>query len=328
MAITSLKGFKLLELGDIEPDLSRIHKFGYDNGKYVGFPSFDGHYSMIPGGCTDWTGFPGSGKSELMLELLFNMTDFYGWKHLLYVPDIGASIDVMIKLIHKETGKSFKRKYPNFIEIKEAFNACSRLMESFKIVHRTSYKEIMTPVQFWEFAVEYKKEHGLNTAVIDSWKDLYHDYSAHGGNYAPYLSHVLPIRNELAERNDLHFHTIIHPKNPMRSKDMKVYPPFSDSIEGGAQWNNSGKSIIVVHRENYDDGLTDVYFRKIKPESVGKATNKAITLGFDIIKSRYFWMDGTTKVYSEKENKTTPPAMQQNVNFYNEPKEFEKDAPF
>lgn len=326
-----LKGFKILQFEDVQDQLGHIHKHGYDAGRYVGFPSFKEHYSMLPGSCTDWTGYPQSGKSELMLEMLFNMTHFYGWKHMLFVPDIGASVDVMIKLIHKETGQTFKKKYPNYIDIKKAFNSCSMLMESFKIIHRTSYKEKLTPVEFWEFAAEYKKEHGLDTAVIDSWKDLHHDYTAHGGSYAPYLSYVLPVRNEIAERSGLHFHTVVHPKNPQRDKNRKIYPPFPDDIEGGAQWNNSGKSMIVVHRENFDNRITDVYFRKIKPESVGRATNTAVSLEFDIAKSRYYWLDHDhSRVYAEKEYREDykPVAVQQTLVDYTEPRKETEEAPF
>lgn len=299
-----MNGFKLLEFKDVQPDLESLHERGWDCGHRVGIPLFEPHYNMLDDGCTDWSGYPVSGKSELLLELLFNMTALYGWKHLLFVPDMGKSIEVMAKLIHKHTGKTFLKKYQNYITIGEAFHACTFLIEHFKIIHKTDSKAKVTPVQFWEFAVKVKNEQGLNSMVIDSWKDMNHEYGKHGGSYATYLSEILPIRNDICEKNKIHSHIIIHPKNPIVSKDRKIYPPNSFDMEGGAQWANSGKCIIVVHRTDFDSNATDVYFRKIKPESVGKNTNTPITLYFDVVKSRYYYMDDMgNKIYSSGEKR-------------------------
>lgn len=297
-----MKGYKLLDFNDIQPEIEHLHEHGWDCGFYVGFPQFEKHYNMISGGCTDWTGYPSSGKSELVLEILFNMSTLHGWVHMLFVPDIGKSIEVMAKLIHKHTGKTFMKKYQNFIDIKTAFQSCTWLLEHFKIIHKIDIRAKTTPIELWQYASEYAKSNKLNSVMIDSWKDIYHDYKAHGGNYAQYLSNVLPIRNEIAEQSNLHMHTVIHPKNPMVSpKDRKVYPPSTFDMEGGAQWANSGKCIITVHREDFDSTTTDIYFRKIKPESVGRNTNTPVSLEFDIITSRYFYLneDGS-RVYAGK----------------------------
>lgn len=290
-----MKGFKLLEFNDISNDLEYLHKHGWDHGKYVGFDCFRDHYNMMLGGCTDWTGYPSSGKTEMLLELLFNTSEFYGWKHMLFVPDIGKSVEVMAKLIHKYTGKTFIKRYPNYITITEAFNSCSWLLEHFKILHKTDPKAKIAPIEFWDYAVAYKESgEELHTVVIDSWKDLWHDYKAHGNNYAQYLSNVLPTRNDIAEKHKLHIHTIIHPKNPMvSSKDRKIYPPSTFDMEGGAQWSNCGKCIITIHRENFDSEITDIYFRKIKPESIGKNTATPKMLYFDVVKSRYYHLENS-----------------------------------
>lgn len=283
-----IKGFKILEFKDVQEDIEKLHKGGSDHGMYVGFDGFEPHYNMIKGSCTDWTGYPSMGKSEMCLELLFNTSEFYGWKHMIYAPDIGKSIEVMAKLIHKHTGKTFKKKYSNFIDLKKAFDSSAWLIDHFKIIHRVEAKAKITPIQLWEFACEYSKKNQLNTVMLDSWKDMYHDYKAHGDSYAQYLSSVLPIRNELSEQSGLHFHTLIHPKNPIKDVKRRIYAPGYDDIEGGAQWGNSGKCILAIHRENFNDTVTDVYFRKIKPESVGRASATPFCLNFDYVTSRYY----------------------------------------
>lgn len=294
-----LKGFKILQWNDIQPELEHLHAYGWDNGLYVGFPQFKNHYNMMVGGVTDWTGHPGHGKTEMCLEMLFNMSSFFGWVHMLYVPDIGKSIEVMAKLIHKYTGKTFIKRYQNYIGLTEAFNSCTWLMEHFKILHKTDTKANLSPVELWDYAVEYKQENRLDSVMIDSWKDMRHDYKDYGGGYATYLSHVLPVRNEIAEKHRIHMHTVIHPKNP-DSRDLKLRPVNTRDMEGGAQWANSGKCIISIFREDFDSDVTDVYFRKIKPESVGRTTSTPVSLKWDYVSSRYYYEENGNKIYANK----------------------------
>ena len=85
-----IQGFKILEYNDVQESVINYLQKGDLRGKYLGFPFFDEKYTMALGNCTDWTGSGGSGKSEFLLELLLNTSLYYGWKHLIYVPDVGS----------------------------------------------------------------------------------------------------------------------------------------------------------------------------------------------------------------------------------------------
>jgi hypothetical protein len=298
-----MKGYKILTFNDIQGGIEKYHKLGANPGFYLGFNSMKEFYSMREDSCTDWTGLPQSGKSELMLECLYNMSEFYGKKHLLCVPDIGDAIELMAILLHKRTGLTFDKKYSNLIDLKTAYKESSWLLEHFHIMEKIDIKTpIISPVEFWEYACEYKKEHGIFSAVIDSWKDLRHDYHLYGGNYAQYLSNVLPLRNHLSEKNKIHFHTVIHPKTPRRDKNGQLAHPQVDDMEGGAQWNNSGKVIISVHRATFDTKTAEVQMLKVKPKVLGKRGFFAIN--FEPAVSRYYDMsneNGGTKIFAKKE---------------------------
>lgn len=281
-----MKGFKVIKFNDIQKELTEYHKHGAKPGIDVGFDCMAPYYNMRDDGVSDWTGLPQSGKTELLLECLFNASMFYGWKHLLYVPDIGNAVEVMAILVHKYTGKTFDKKYQNVVEIADVYSSTNWLLEHFHILEKTDHKAKITPVEFWEYAAEYKKTHGINTATIDSWKDMDHNYSAYGGNYAMYLSAILPIRNTIAEQNKIHFHTIIHPKSPRRGSDGNIVHPDVTDMEGGAQWNNSGKTIISVHRPTFDAKHADVQILKAKPRIAG--SRGIFTINFDPTVSRYY----------------------------------------
>jgi len=204
----------------------------------------------------------------LLMECLMNTSKFYGWKHLVYFPDVGNTTEIVADLIQKKTGKSFNPNATNVINDLEITLAMEWVLRHFNIITRKETKGKITPKDFWEWAVKLKKDDELHTASIDSWKDLSHDYEKYGG-YAQYLEYVLPLRNYMAEENNLHFHTIIHPKLTEKENGKRNAPtPFD--LKGGSEWFNSGKCMITVHRENPEYNEAQIYFNKIKPRSNGE----------------------------------------------------------
>jgi hypothetical protein len=279
-----MKGFKVTKAHEVIDDLFRYRNNYHEKGKYLGFEGMDEYYSMSLGNCTDWTGFPMSGKTQVLMECLMNTSRFYGWKHLVYFPDVGSNVEIIADLINKKTGKSFDPNNYNVITDDEILQAIDWITHHFKVLTRSDIKAKMTPIEFWDYAVQLKKDEGLETASIDSWKDLNHPYNDYGG-YAQYLEFVLPYRNQIAEDNDLHLHTIIHPKLTEKENGKRSAPVPYD-LKGGSEWFNSGKCMITVHREDPTYYKAELYFNKIKPRSNGKIGKHEIF--FDKEKLVYF----------------------------------------
>ena len=242
---------------------------------------------MQLGNCTDWTGFPMSGKTQVLMECLLNTSKFYGWKHLVYFPDVGSNVEIIADLIHKLTGKSFNPLEHNVIEDREITNSIDWVLQHFKILTKYDVKAKMTPFQFYDYAVNLKQKDELHTASIDSWKDMSHPYHEYGG-YAQYLEVVLPYRNQIAEDNDLHLHTIIHPKLTEKVNGKRSVPSPYD-LKGGSEWFNSGKCMITVHRDDLSHNQAIINFNKIKPRSVGNIGQ--LLMWFDKEKFLYYEQD-------------------------------------
>ena len=300
-----INGYKITEPGDIVEKIYKYRDNYHTKGMYLGFKPMHEFYSMQLGNCTDWTGYPMSGKTQVLMELLVNTSKYYGWKHLVYFPDVGNNVEIVADLIHKRTGKSFNPNDQNVIKDEEITRNLDWIFEHFKILTKTDVKAKLTPVQFWDMAVKIKDEIGLHTASIDSWKDLNHPYNEYGG-YAQYLEFILPYRNQIAEDNDLHLHTIIHPKLTEKENG-KRQPPTPYDLKGGSEWFNSGKCMITVHRSDITSNIAEIYFNKIKPRSVGQVGKMEIY--FDKSKLLYYVQPGIeqndfTKFYAEPENKS------------------------
>ena len=315
-----IKGYKIVDADEVMSRTEKYHKDGAEPGVYVGYEAFNGLYSMKLGSCTDWTGAPQSGKTQLLMQLLHYTSVAYGWKHTLYVPDMGELEEIMDILIHIHTGKTIDPRYANRISLQEMFSANNWLLDNFFILDAEPEAPPLTSVQFWEYVCETR----CQTGVIDSWKDMSHDYSKHGGNYARYLSEVLPRRNALAQRFKKHFHTVIHPKNARRGKNGDKQNVDVDDMEGGAQWNNSGKSIIGCNRDTFDTTIIDIDILKAKPRIVGK--RGMLQLEYDVVRGQYFEkLPGVDQKYYAGELKEH--ILTRTPEFFEPPDRYETEAP-
>lgn len=297
----AINGFKVTEPCDVLDKLKAYRDNYHERGVYLGFEKVDEFYSMQLGGCTDWTGFPMSGKTQVLMELLMNTSIFYGWKHLIYFPDVGNNVEIIADFIHKKTSKSFDPKKTNTITDEEIEREIKWVTDHFKVLTKVDVKAKLTPMQFWDMAAEIKKTEVLHTASIDSWKDMHHDYETYGG-YATYLEFCLPYRNHIAEQNELHLHTIIHPKLTEKVNGVRAVPTPYD-LKGGSEWFNSGKSMVTIHRPDVMHNLVEVHFNKIKPRSIGKIGK--CELHFDLNTLTYYDIDvvagtGMNKMYAAR----------------------------
>jgi len=298
-------------MGLITPSEIREEVLNYFNtggGKryYLGLKDFDKNYGIREGSRTDWTGYPASGKTELCLELLWNCSNYYDHKHLVYMPDAGSIAETIAKLFHKITGKRMEKYYFDKDGKHEVFNRATtqeidrhlpEILHYFKI-YKPHPKELVTPAKIWNYAEQNQHELGIFGVIVDSWNNLYHDVE--GMREDKWLAKSLQHGNTIVERTGLHFHTIVHPKT-VKLKDGKVIMPTFHEIKGGSEWGNYGKSIITVHRDRNVD-FTDISFEKVKGANIG--VRGMTTLHYDVQAARYYEIsneNGGQRRYAEKE---------------------------
>ena len=324
------QGFSIIDNG-IRDDMMKYRESGALRGKYLGFPFLDDYYSIALPGVTDITGFPSSGKSEFLLELLLNTSLYYGWKHLLYVPDIGDKNEIVGILIHKISGKTFDKRFvnSNYISESEVDRHLDWILHHFRIMIKDDLKVKISPYEFYDIAVKMNQEidGGIQTATIDSWKDMKHGVGLNGENFArddKYLDDVLSYRNSMAERYKMHFFTVIHPIKTEADKDGIRKPPTPYDLKGGGTWYDSGKCMITVHRQSGHPNAVDIMITKAKPKSV--ANIGTVKMFFDRTLAKFYWEDAGEKIYAN-DKKIKPKALliheeQSNIGFEEEDEGF------
>jgi len=276
---------------EILDQLMSLHKNGLPEGSKIGLNSFDSQLTFVKGGCTDITGYPFFGKSLFLKEIMMGLTLNQGWRHCVYMPDDGSDTEVISNLMHKLSGKTFEKNYPNSITEKDIAKYSTTLCDSFKFI---SAEHNIEPEAFWNYA----KENKCTSAVIDSW-----NYLAHKGEptNADYLRKILSLRNRFMDINKMHSFIIIHPKNPdpKQVKDGSVKKPSVYDLMGGSEWNNNGRNIVVVHKESKDNHQPyKITVDKVKPKYYGELGE--CVLHIDWASQRFYEFDhiNNTKKYA------------------------------
>ena len=267
---------KIINQSDIVGGVMDFWRNGAEPPLNLGMGNLNEFYGVRMGSCTDITGYPYSGKTLFLKEVITNINVKHRLKQMIFMPDDGTTIEILTNLIHKITGKTFDKRFNNYITENEVYKRLTMILHDFAFVESS---QRISPIELWIKSVEL----GCKTCSVDSWNYLKHDEGT------KYLANTLSERNMIAERENVHFFTIIHPRNPNANdydKDGKLKPPNQFNLMGGSEWNNNGKTIISVHKESKESINYDIYINKIKPKNVGKTG--MCTMQFDIPSQRFY----------------------------------------
>jgi len=275
----------------------------YERGVYpphsTGYFTLDEYYKPRLGNTTIITGYPSMGKTEFTLQLLVNTTSLHGWKHLVFTPETGTSEEIVLELVHKFTGKTYRKNYENSISYKDLMTAVAYISDYFYIVEPHEV-EGLTLDEWYNVANEYSGK--VNTVTIDNWNDVTHDMGKHAGKVSEYLKFQLPKFNRFCKTKNVHGFILAHPKSPDKVKGEALKPARPEDIEGGSLWWAKGQSIIGIHRDlDTNNSPTQVLIYKAKPKIVGKM---GMTQLYYHVADGCFSEDGTRSTYPKSNLKT------------------------
>lgn len=241
-------------------------------------PSLNEHYSVRLGNTTLITGFPGSGKSYLLLNMQVALAAQRQWKHTLYTPEMGDPEEILITLAEIIIGR---RAW--LISEQELSRVLPFIDEHFEIVTVTSSPTMFDLCE----AIKEEKGNGRHTFSIDNLNDLSHNIA---GTQDIYYEDQHVTFNRAAKYTKMHGFLTAHPRNPSPEGISKPPPP--DMIKGGSAHWSKGQSIMSIYR--VDDKLTIRLF-KIKPRIVGKVGEFDIMLDYE--RNTYYEFWGGRKQY-------------------------------
>lgn len=273
--------------------LNHLHEKGKTKGKYIGFNSLVEKYSVKLGCTTYILGIPGHGKSEWLFEILMNLSEFYGYRHIIYSPETGTATDIFLELAIKKCGKPLKE-----ISQKEFHEATAFLDEYFYVLNPKDDQR--TPDKLFDLALKVKDvffmdDKKFHTFSIDPWNELSHSFELYGGREDKYLAFMLGLIRQKSKESGIHTFIVAHPRTLREKKSDHSYaPPTTYEFSGGAEWFNKAETILCVYRPKIYDRETDEHFnnvniivQKAKPKGIG-CNKSEVELFYDVEKNRYY----------------------------------------
>jgi hypothetical protein len=131
-----------------------------------------------------------------------------------------------------------------------------------------------TPQYIKEKFLELIIQEKIDFCCIDPFNQMTNDYKGFGGRTDKYLETLLADFQQFAQKNDVYFWIIAHPKLMEKGKDGNYKCPDVFDVADGAMWNNKMFNIMVYHRPfaqvDPKNPLAELHTKKIKKKAVGK----------------------------------------------------------
>jgi twinkle protein len=282
---------KIKRINDVTEQLFDLHKNNTSNLLSTGFKTLDEYYQVRPSNTTIIYGYPSVGKSEFAMQLLIGLTVKYGKKHLIYTPETGTAEEIFSEIAHSLTGKTFDKRFDNYISESEIYRVQPFIQEHFAVIEDDGVNGL-TLENYFELAKEVKRDRGLDCTLIDNFNDLQHT-AADLASIASYLPVFLPKWNKFSKIHNLHSFMVCHARNPsgIKSGELPKAPSVFE-INGGQAWYAKAQNLICVDRPYEEiNGLmqqsssVNIDVKKVKPKIVGK--KGLVPLDFEFKKKCY-----------------------------------------
>ena len=226
---------------------------------------------FFPGYTTIITGIPGHGKSEILDQLLLNISIDYNLRGGFFTPENWPTQVHLIKLCEKIIGKNFF--------------SCS-------LVELDRVKEFLLDKFFWIYPEEgYSLEdildkvrqavlkYGIQWFVIDPWNKL-----EHLDDSTSYVSRCLDSISNFTKKNGVHAFIVAHPTKMRMNHDTQKYDvPGLYDISGSANFYNKADIGLCMYKES--DGINTLIVQKVKFKFWGQVGQ--VSLVWDKNSGRY-----------------------------------------
>lgn len=279
----------LLNPADVLDEMRAAWSRQDTNGSPTHFPTLQGWWSWMPGEATLVTGWPGHGKTELMLQLMLVKSVYDGWSWGLDCPENMPSWKLVRKLVQMYVGQTCNPKYRR-LSFAEYEDAAAWVLRHFHLVNPRKAGKLDEVLAVMQHVAVTHKTKGF---LFDPWNTLTDNLRDYGGRDDEMLKHQLGKLCDFAEDYDQCAVVCAHPAGVARTAEGKLKVPDQFSVAQGRMWANKIDNLLVVHRPLYDELPTDntvaFHAKKIKeqPETGFPTSADGVALSYERTSFRY-----------------------------------------
>lgn len=287
-----MKYFKLTQKRD---EIRRISEIGNSDVVRCGLCSLNETVGFKKGYPVFIGGAPHSGKTEIGLEWLLNLSITKGWKHFCYLGEGGSPAECFNELLHKYLGKPYKNA-----DEKERTNAEMFIDDHFIIANDDLDFMIGG---FYETVLECEMALGIkfDTTFFDPFNDIEEELMKFANREDKFLAYALKqvrISSKKNKRVDFvvtHISDIKAIQDP-KSKMFYMRPALPNEWAGGRTWWRRAFLMVLIYRPPVfmqdehgmppEENETWVYTQKAKPKGLSRLGKRSVF--FDRDKNQYY----------------------------------------
>jgi twinkle protein len=245
---------------------------GYKKGASTGWSNLDNIFTIKPGFMMIVTGIPTRGKSFFVDNLLVNLTQNEGWRHLI-VSFENTLENHFSRFYSMYTHKGFSRNQSTLEEVMNGVDLLSGYFYRLEVNRGWNVDEIISQA---EYAV---RRYGIKTLTIDPYNRLDRDFTDREDLF---IGEILKKLSLAAKRLDIFIIFVAHPKK-MNKEDGA---PDMYAISGSADWYNMADYGITIHRERLANTKqlsedTKVIVHKVKDFTLGNPAGGECVLSYN-----------------------------------------------
>ena len=229
---------------DFMDKVQTLYREGLPRGASTGWPSVDEVFTLNPGSLVIVTGTPGSGKSQMIDNMLVNAMSQHNWR-VAYASFENPPELHLAKLISLKTGKPFGEGPTPRISEEEMMEALAWVNERLTFLTNDGVMPtVESLVERFEAAV---RRSGVKAVVVDPFNFIKLSQKKDGGVDTESINEMLAQFKTFAMRAEITFFLIAHPAKPMNVGNDWV--PTGYSISGSAHFYNRADFGLTIQRK-------------------------------------------------------------------------------
>jgi twinkle protein len=280
----------VLRVSDIEADLDEFYRVGNQKGYTIGLKDFDNIFSTYTKQFIVVTGFPSSGKSDFVDQMVIGYNMKYGWKTAFASTENNPYHLHVDKLIRKYYGNT-----PNYEETKQmGWRRClEHVNNSFYFI---DFEDGFDLDKVLAKGQELVRRVGIRCLVIDPYNKV-RDKSSLNLSITDYTNVYLNKIDTFCKKNDVLVILVAHPTKPEKDKGTLLEPTFYD-VKGGGEFYDMSPHGLLVHRD-YTNLTVKVKVLKVKFSNLGKNQGES-TFMWNPSNGRYTHCNKSGETYEPK----------------------------
>ncbi len=254
-----------------DADVMRLFREGRARGLSTGFSSLDGLLSVVPGLLYVVTGYPSSGKSEVVDAIAVNLAMSHEQRWALCSFE-NSPEEHILKLAEKKLSMpAWEGMGATRMGEGDLRYAMAWINEHFTFIRA----EDESPTIDWvlEKARVAVMRYGINGLVLDPYNEFEHS-RPRSVSETEYIGAMLAKVKRFAQSHGVHVWFVAHPAKPEKMDKQKTAPSLM-SISGSANWVGKADFGISIYRPWHEDGTRssecEIHVKKSRHRHLGRA---------------------------------------------------------